>query len=316
MAKESPVSGTRILVEFLGLAFGIAWISALGLFAFDVELQSLTGLVLVVLTYMWAPAIAALIVQHRHRGTVRGMGIRLGYIRWILIAWLVPIPLVAFVLVIALAVPGTEFTTDPIVFLLELGVPESEAEEALEALEAIPVPLWILILIGGLQAGITINAVAAFGEELGWRGLLLSELAEFGFWKASLVIGVLWGVWHAPIIALGHNFPDQPMLGIILMTGATVALSPLYTYVTVRARNVLAPSVLHGTFNAIAPLTLIYVAGSLVVISPVGMAGIVAAALLVTGCYVHDRVIASTPVMHNEPLRLWESDSADRTKEL
>lgn len=316
MKRDNPISSTRLLVEFLGLAFGIAWTSALGLFAFDVELQSFTGLVVVVLTYMWAPAIAALIVQYRHRGTIHGMGIQLGSIRWILVAWLVPIPIVALVLVIALAVPGTEFTTDPIVFLLELGVSETDAEEALEALGSIPVPLWMLILIGGLQAGITINAVAAFGEELGWRGVLLGELAEFGFWKASVVIGVLWGVWHAPIIALGHNFPDQPMLGIVVMTGATVALSPLYTYVTVRSRSVLAPSVLHGTFNAIGPLSIMYVAGSLLVTSPVGIAGIFAATLLVFCCYVHDTVVASTPVMHHDPIQLWENESADRTSEL
>lgn len=293
MTGERRTSGKGVLAEFLLLAFGIAWLSALGMFAFDLELQSLLGLVLVVLTYMWAPAIAALVVQYRHRSTVRGMGIRLGSIRWLLVAWLIPLPLVACTLVIAIALPGTEFTTDPIIFLLELGVPESDAEEALETFETIPIPLWILLLIGGLQAGITINAVAAFGEELGWRGLLLAEIAVFGFWKASFIIGLLWGIWHAPIIALGHNFPNQPMLGIVVMTGATVTLSPLYTYVTVRARSVLAPSVLHGTFNAIAPLSLMYVAGNTLLTSPVGLAGIVAAALIVVSCYVHDRVFAS-----------------------
>ena len=305
MWPKGQRAGNRMATEFLILAFGIAWMSAVGLYAFDVALQSLTGLIWVVVSYMWAPAIAAMVVQYRHRGTLQGMGIRLGSIRWILVAWLIPIPLVACILVIALAFPGTEFTTDPIIFLLELGLPPSEAQEAVEALEDLPVPLWFLLLVGGLQAGITINAVAAFGEELGWRGLLLSELAQFGFWKASVAIGVLWGVWHAPIIFLGHNFPDQPMLGIIVMTGATVALSPIYTYVTVRAQSVLAPSVLHGTFNAVAPLSLIYVAGSMVIISPVGMAGIIAAIVFVAGCYVHDRFIAPAPIMQQGPLELW-----------
>ena len=298
----------RLVFEFLLLAFGIAWGSALGLSVFDVELQSLGGLVLVVLTYMWAPAIAALVVQIRHQRSVRNLGIRIGSIRWLFVAWLVPLPLVAGVIVIALALPGTSFTTDPIVFLLEIGVPESEAEEAIEALGAIPVPLWVLILIGGLQAGVTINAVAAFGEELGWRGFLLDQLAGVGFWKASLVIGLIWGIWHAPIIALGHNFPTEPVLGTVVMTGATVALSPLYTYVTVRAQSVLAPSILHGTFNAIAPLSLMYVTGSMLVVSPVGLAGIVAATLLIIACFAHDRVMASTPVMHHQPFRLWDDE--------
>ena len=40
-----------------------------------------------------------------------------------------------------------------------------------------------------LIAGVTVNAVAGFGEELGWRGFLQKELAFLGFWRSSLLIG-------------------------------------------------------------------------------------------------------------------------------
>src|SRR5699024_8144281 len=71
-------------------------------------------------------------------------------------------------------------------------------------------PLWLLAgqsLIGG----ITVNAVLGFGEEIGWRGFLLREFRALGFWKASLLIGFIWGLWHAPLIIFaGHNYPSTP----------------------------------------------------------------------------------------------------------
>jgi hypothetical protein len=45
--------------------------------------------------------------------------------------------------------------------------------------------------MGVLVLGATVNAVFAFGEEFGWRGDLLWELAPLGFWRASVAIGAM-----------------------------------------------------------------------------------------------------------------------------
>ena len=51
------------------------------------------------------------------------------------------------------------------------------------------------------------NTFFAFGEEYGWRGYLTPKLAKrMGWVGASLVVGALWGLWHAPVLLLGHNF--------------------------------------------------------------------------------------------------------------
>ncbi len=73
-------------------------------------------------------------------------------------------------------------------------------------------PLWMLF-INSLVAGATINAIAAFEEESGWRGFLLNKLKHQSFIKTSFTIGLIWGVWHAPIILAGHNYPDHPCHG-------------------------------------------------------------------------------------------------------
>ena len=69
-------------------------------------------------------------------------------------------------------------------------LPPEQFERMQRQTAALPVhPFWIALALG-LIAGITINAVAGFGEELGWRGFLQKEFGFMGFWKSSLLIGV------------------------------------------------------------------------------------------------------------------------------
>ena len=103
-----------------------------------------------------------------------------------------------------------------------------EISPALSPTTAIPEPavLAAITLVEGLLAGITINALFAFGEEYGWRGVLAQELRSLGVLRSNLVIGVLWGLWHAPIIILmGHNYGSQWALGVPMMVAWTVPLS-------------------------------------------------------------------------------------------
>ena len=50
------------------------------------------------------------------------------------------------------------------------------------------------------------HTLFAMGEEAGWRGYLWSVLRPLGFWRTAAIVGVAWGLWHAPIIAAGHNY--------------------------------------------------------------------------------------------------------------
>jgi len=272
-----------------------------------VELGSLRGTVLVVLVYMWAPAVAAILVQRWHGESIRaGCGLRRGRLRWVGLAWVTPVGLLALTIGIGVLFPEVSFTTDYGAFLRGLGLPEEQVEASVAVLEGLPVPPGVFLVGQGLVAGLTINAVAALGEELGWRGLLLRELAPLGFWRLSLLTGVVWGVWHAPLIVQGHNFPDAPFAGIVVMTGWTVAASPLFTYLTVRARSVLAATLLHGSFNAVASLSLVYLTGaSNLFVGPVGVAGIGAGLLATAACVVHDRYVAADEVTSGGPLSPW-----------
>ena len=292
----SDVDSTKV-TEFLAVAFGISWTSAALVYAAGIEYGTLTSTVLVVVFFMWAPAIAAVVVQLRRGESVRvGCGLRRGRLRWVALAWLAPLALVGVTIGIGTLLPSVSFATDFAQFLAESGMTDEQIQETVSILESLPLPAFVFLVVQGLLAGLTINALAALGEELGWRGLLLSELAPLGFWKVSTFTGFVWGIWHTPIILQGHNFPDAPLVGVAVMTVWTVVASHVFTYLTVRARSVLAATFFHGSFNALAGFSLLYLAGGRVLTSSVGVAGVGAAVLAVVVCLVHDRYVSDEPV--------------------
>jgi len=140
--------------------------------------------------------------------------------------------------------------------------------------------LYVIALAGGLFAGVSVNGLLAFGEEYGWRGLLMDELRPLGALRANLLTGVLWGLFHAPIILLGFNFAPYRVPGIFVM----VVLCTPFSFLLWRARqftdSLLIPAMLHGAFNAYAGFFLLLLVGRNPLISlPVGLTG--AAALTV-----------------------------------
>jgi membrane protease YdiL (CAAX protease family) len=138
-----------------------------------------------------------------------------------------------------------------------------------------------------LIAGPSINAVAAFGEELGWRGLLLRELEPLGFWSSSLVIGFFWGLWHLPLIAAGYNYPGHPITGPIMMIVLSMLVSPLIGYVRRRAQSVFAAAVFHGTFNAAATLVIFIRGGNAFTVGITGAAGLITLLLADVALWLH-----------------------------
>lgn len=155
--------------------------------------------------------------------------------------------------------------------------------EQLQALRDNPPPVHpaLLALSQGLIAGLSINALAAFGEELGWRGLMYKALSTLGFWRNSLITGTVWGLWHAPIILLGHNYPEHPVFGVIMMTLFCLLFAPWFTLVRQKSGSTLAAAVMHGSFNALAGLAVMFVSGGNdLLIGSTGLTGLLTLALL------------------------------------
>lgn len=272
-AAHSPIDRTR-LSTFLGTLVVLWVIFEAVSFAADLSMVQLAP------AYMFTPLVAGAVAVLRGTGSLRDLGIRIGRPRWLLVAAIAPLALAGAVLGLAIVVPGIDFS------------PGATLLPWIELPGGIPGAVAVVGII--LALGVTANAVLALGEEVGWRGYLLWELAPLGFWRASAAIGVVWGLWHAPVIVEGYNYPSFPLLGVAVMTGATVAFSFVYTYLVARARSVLAAVFFHGVFNASGGLILAYTAAesaalSQLVASPVGVAAMIVFLLAAVGIALVDR---------------------------
>ncbi|MEZ7497839.1 CPBP family intramembrane metalloprotease [Flavobacterium sp. Arc3] len=111
----------------------------------------------------------------------------------------------------------------------------------------------IIISVISLIAGCSVNALVALGEEIGWRGFLEKNI-KLNFITKNILIGSIWGLWHAPIILCGHNFPNYPYWGILMMVFLCITLSFYYSFILRKTKSLFVMGALHGSFNAFTPL--------------------------------------------------------------
>ncbi len=284
----------RKTLYFIGLTFLLSWALVIAYRALGGKWALPYSLVIAVV-YMFGPMTAAIIVQRFiYEEPLAGpLGISFRLNRWFLVAWLLP-PVIAFAaLGIGLLFPGIEYSPDMTGFFerLKSTLTPQQLEQAKRQAAAFPIhPIWIGLL-QGLIAGVTINALAAFGEELGWRGFLQREFSHLGFWKSSTLVGAIWGVWHAPLVLHGHNYPQHPVAGVFMMTAFCVLLGPLLSYVRLRAQSVIAAAVMHGTVNGTYGLALVLTkGGSDLTVGGNGLAGFVALAIANLALLAYDRL--------------------------
>ena len=95
-----------------------------------------------------------------------------------------------------------------------------------------------------------INGLFGFGEELGWRGYLLPKLMVLGKLKAYLLLGIVWGLWHLPLILIGFTYPGQPILGTLAFIALTITLGIYINELTLSHKSSILAGWVHGVFNS------------------------------------------------------------------
>lgn len=262
---------------------------------------SWAGIVLAVV-FMFMPMASAIILSRFYKETVAGpLRIRFALNSWFAVGWILPLLLSALTFGISLLIPGIGFSPgmEGMFERFKSMMTEEQLQEMYRSMETIPVHPVIITILQGLGAGATINAVAGFGEESGWRGYLLRQLEGWSFWKASLFTGLVWGLWHAPLILLGHNYPEHPELGTAMMTLWCILLAPFFTYITLRSGSVIAASVMHGTLNATAGLAIMLIKGGNDLTSGMtGIPGMGALILALASLWIYDQYFSGNPILN------------------
>ena len=238
---------------------------------------------------MLIPLLAVIFTQLIFKDPVlKGLGISFKINRWWWIGWLL-MPIIAFaVLGITLLMPGARWT------------PDSEMMQS--AMKSMPegIGIWgviVITIISGLLNGITINAVFAFGEEIAWRGFLMKEVKGKKFLMAALWIGIIWGLWHAPIILNGHNYPQHPVMGVFMMVLFCLLLTPMLMYFRQKSGSVIVPAIMHGTFNAVVGLSAVVVTpANDLLYGGAGLAGFIVLLIIDACLYLYDRCFSQEKV--------------------
>ena len=247
------------------------------------------------MVYMFFPMLNALVLQAIDKEKFNHTGLVRFKVSWPwLLAWLLPVVIVMVCIPVNGLFPGVELQYNSEQLINQYHVPEEQQDLVREQLGKFPA--WMMVLstvFSGLIAGITINAVAAFGEEYGWRNYLVGALREVKFWKAALFIGIVWGIWHFPLILMGHNYPNEPYWGVLLMVVMCVLLGIIELYFVLKSKSMIPAAILHGTFNAVSGLAIyLTLGGNDFLNGMTGLSGFIVMALTILCIWVYDKHIA------------------------
>ncbi len=281
---------TRRIVLFIALSFGIAWTLGLVIYL-NGGLTSPIAVPLLTFGYMMAPALAHVLTRVITREGWANTGLRPNFKRgwpfWVL-AWVLPALLVMLGAAVYYLFFPQQFDSN-----------FTQIQTMLPALTISPVTFVVIQIVQAILLAPIINSLFTFGEEFGWRGYLQPKFMPLGGRKAMLIMGVIWGMWHWPITAQGHNYglehPGYPVAGMLMMLVFTTALGTFLGWVTLRSGSVWPAVIGHAAINGIGTLPALFTVGEPnmllgpMVAGIIGMTGFIVLALIL---FLHPRALA------------------------
>ena len=252
----------RVLI-YIGITFALTWAYCLLIVYPVANGEALSGVPaiatqLTVAAAMFFPAIGVLLTRLITKEGFKNAWLKphiKGNIKTYLLAWFGPSVLtLAGCAIYFLLVPGS---FDP-----DCGYMKQTMAAAGMPYEAQAVPMDLLMLIQTLQAVFlapALNFVTCFGEEWGWRGYLLPKMKNLlPTVPMLLVTGIIWGLWHAPLTIIGHNYGlgywGFPFTGIAMMCLFCITLGIFLSFVTLKTGSCIPAILAHGAINGIAAI--------------------------------------------------------------
>ncbi len=245
------------VIKYLVWTFVLAYIIQIGASIIYHRVSVMIGQLILALM-MYIPTLGVLLSGNSLKNMVWKPQIRKNS-KLILIAWFAPAVLTAVGGVLYFLFFPKHFDLSGSYIVVNGG------KETLEQMEAqgITYPVYVLIsLVSALTYAPLINTFLGLGEEIGWRGFLYPQLkAKFGRTKGWLIGGVIWGMWHWPLIWLigyeyGTEYIGFPVSGMLIFCINTVVLGILCDWLYEKSDSIWLPALFHGAINAVAAIPL------------------------------------------------------------
>lgn len=199
---------------------------------------------LYVMGLMWCPGIAAIITKLLYQKNLRGMGWGWGKTRYQLLSYALPLLYSA--------------TSYVLVWVTGLGVFSNHAFDQLDkqfrsagmVLNSRAAVILLYFSVA-LTAGFVTSAILALGEELGWRGLLVPEVAKLtSFTKTALLTGIIWSVWHYPLILFAnYNNRTPAWFGLTCFTVMIVGINFASVWLRLKSGSLWTGVIFHAAHN-------------------------------------------------------------------
>jgi len=252
----------RILL-YIGITFLLTWGYCLLILYPVIKGESINGVPsitaqLLTAAVMFFPALGVLITRLITKEGFRESWLMpnlRGNIKTYLLAWFGPSILTILGALLYFLIFPDQFDPD-------CGYMQATLDSMGATAEDIPIPLNLLMVVQGIQGiflGPIMNFVTCFGEEWGWRGYLLPKLSKrLPLLPTLLISGIIWGLWHAPLTIVGHNYglgyPGFPFTGIGMMCLFCITLGVFMSYVTLKTGSCIPAILSHGAVNGFAAL--------------------------------------------------------------
>ena len=252
----------RILI-YIVITFALTWAYCLLIVYPIANGEALSGVPaaatqLVVAAAMFFPAIGVLLTRLFTKEGLKAAWLKPNLrknLKYYLLAWFGPG-------ILTFAGMGIYFLLFPDQLDLSFGYFTATLEAAGAPVETLPMSVGMLMLVQALQAFFLapiMNFVTCFGEEWGWRGYLLPKMKNLLPTVPMLLLtGTIWGLWHAPLTIIGHNYGlgywGFPFTGIAMMCVFCIVLGVFLSYVTLKTKSCIPAVLGHGAVNGIAAI--------------------------------------------------------------
>lgn len=184
-----------------------------------------------VLGLMWVPAVTAMITQLIYNKNLKGFGWKFGKFKYLAFSYLIPLvsSLIIYTLVWITGMGGISL-------------------DNFTRRQGIGILIQFIVLA---TAGLIMSSVSALGEEIGWRGFLVPELAKkYSYTKTSLITSVIWAIYHYPLIIFtDYNNGTSIWFSMIFFTISVTAVSFIAVWLRFKSGSLWTGVILHASHN-------------------------------------------------------------------
>jgi len=190
---------------------------------------------------MMSPALAALLTLKIKRRPISSLPWSLKELKYLRFSYITPILYVsiAYVLIWLFGFGNLINTERILQWSDELGIESTN--------QTLVMAVMIILL---LTVGVIKNLGSTFGEEIGWRGFLIFELRKVMSFKAlAIVSGVIWAVWHFPLLNLIYGRSEYLLLHMGAFTIMIIGISVILAYYTFKSKSLWPAVLYHSVHN-------------------------------------------------------------------